>query len=50
MHFMVNGKSAPLELYSFEASPFCRLVREALSSLELPYRLTNVGRGSPSRG
>ena len=39
----------PLELYSFEASPFCRLAREALCSLELPYRLHNVGKGSPSR-
>ena len=39
----------PLELWSFEASPFCRIVRECLSSLELPYRLHNVGKGSPKR-
>lgn len=39
----------PLELWSFEASPFCRLVREALCSLELPYLLHNVGKGSPQR-
>jgi len=39
----------PLELWSFEASPFCRLVREALCSLEIPYLLHNVGKGSPSR-
>jgi glutathione S-transferase len=39
----------PLELWSFEASPFCRLVREKLCSLELPYRLHNVGKGSPGR-
>ncbi len=39
----------PLELWSFEASPFCRIVREALTSLELPYRLHNVAKGSPSR-
>lgn len=39
----------PLELWSFEASPFCRLVRERLTELELPYRLHNVGKGSPSR-
>ncbi len=38
-----------LELYSFEASPFCRIVREALSSLEIPYVLHNVAKGSPSR-
>ena len=39
----------PLELWSFEASPFCRIARETLCSLELPYRLHNVGKGSPSR-
>jgi glutathione S-transferase len=39
----------PLELWSFEASPFCRIVRETLTSLELPYRLHNVAKGSPSR-
>ncbi|MBX3024700.1 glutathione S-transferase N-terminal domain-containing protein [bacterium] len=39
----------PLELWSFEASPFCRLVRERLSALELPYHLHNVAKGSPSR-
>jgi glutathione S-transferase len=39
----------PLELWSFEASPFCRIVRECLSSLELPYRLHNVAKGSPKR-
>lgn len=38
-----------LELYSFEASPFARLAREALCTLELPYRLHNVAKGSPSR-
>ena len=39
----------PLELYSFEASPFCRIVRETLCELELPYRLRNVAKGSPGR-
>jgi glutathione S-transferase len=39
----------PLQLYSFEASPFCRIVRETLSSLEIPYLLHNVAKGSPSR-
>jgi glutathione S-transferase len=39
----------PLELYSYEASPYCRIVREALCSLELPYRLRNVARGSAKR-
>jgi glutathione S-transferase len=40
----------PLELYSYEASPFCRIVRECLSSLELRYRLHNIARGSAGRG
>ena len=39
----------PLELWSFEASPFSRLVREELCSLELPYLLHNVARGSAKR-
>lgn len=39
----------PLELYSFEGSPYCRLVREALCELELPYLLHNVAKGSPRR-
>ncbi len=49
--FYRNAKQPkrPLELYSFEASPYCRLVRERLSSLELPYILRNVAKGSPSR-
>lgn len=38
-----------LELYSFEASPYCRIVREALSSLELPYVLHNVGKRGARR-
>lgn len=40
----------PLDLWSFEASPYCRIVREALTELELPYHLHNVAKGSPSRG
>jgi len=39
----------PLELWSFEASPFCRLVREPLCELELPYRLHNVGKNGAGR-
>lgn len=38
-----------LELYSFEASPFCRIVREKLCEMEIPYLLHNVGKKSPSR-
>jgi glutathione S-transferase len=38
-----------LELYSYEGSPFCRIARESLCELELPYRLHNVPRKSPDR-
>jgi glutathione S-transferase len=39
----------PLELWSFEASPYCRLAREALSELELPYVLHNVAKRGARR-
>jgi glutathione S-transferase len=39
----------PLELWSFEASPFCRIVRETLCELELRYLLHNIAAGSPKR-
>jgi glutathione S-transferase len=44
-----RAPAQPLELYSFEASPFCRIAREALCALELPYQLHNVAKGSPGR-
>jgi glutathione S-transferase len=31
-------------LWSFEASPYSRLVRERLTELEIPYTLHNVGK------
>ena len=34
----------PLTLYSFESSPFSRIVRERLCELELPYLLVNLGK------
>lgn len=34
----------PLELYSFESSPFSRLVREVLCEPELPYLLRGTGK------
>jgi glutathione S-transferase len=37
----------PLELYSFEASPFARPVRELLCQMEIPYVLRNCGRSEP---
>jgi glutathione S-transferase len=39
----------PLELWSFEESPFCRIAREALCELTLPYRLHNLGKRSAAR-
>jgi len=44
-----NAPEKPLELWSFEASPYCRLVRERLCELEIPYVLHNVAKGSPKR-
>ena len=44
-----KAPAKPLELFSFEASPFCRLVRETLCELELPYLLHNVAKGSARR-
>ncbi len=38
-----------LTLYSFEISPYCRIAREALSQLEIPYRLINVAKKSRNR-
>jgi glutathione S-transferase len=35
---------ALLELYSFESSPYARLVRELLCEMEIPYILRNCGR------
>lgn len=39
-----RAPSLPLELYSFEASPYSRPVRELLTELEIPYRLRNFGK------
>ena len=44
-----KAPKAALELWSFEASPFCRIVRESLSRLELPYVLHNVAKKSQKR-
>ena len=41
-----RAPETPLELYSFESSPYARLVREALCELELPYLLRNMGKGN----
>lgn len=39
----------PLEIWAYEASPFCKVVREVLVELELPHILHSCGRGSPKR-
>ncbi|KAK1428780.1 hypothetical protein QVD17_17620 [Tagetes erecta] len=39
----------PLEVWAYEASPFCKLVREVLVELELPHLLHSCARGSPKR-
>ncbi len=44
-----RAPAQPLELYSFEASPFSRFARQTLCELELPYVLRNVGKGSKRR-
>jgi len=41
--------AAPLVLYSYEGNQFCRLVREALTELDLAYDLRSTGKGSPRR-
>jgi len=38
-----------LELWSYEASPFCTKVKEVLSALELPYVVKNVAAGSKQK-
>jgi len=39
----------PLELWSYEASPYSRVVRERLGELGLPYTCHNLARRSPRR-
>jgi len=48
--FAVPSKPArrPLELYSWEGSPYARLVRETLCELEIRYLLHNVGKSPGS--
>lgn len=39
-----RAPALPLELYSFESSPYSRPVREVLSELEIPYLLRNFAK------
>jgi glutathione S-transferase len=38
-----------LELWNYEGSPYCRIVREQLGRLGLPYVSRNLARNSPRR-
>lgn len=53
MHGMLRCPSKlpakPLELWQYEASSYCKIVRERLCSLELPYICHNIARGSTKR-
>ncbi|XP_047308566.1 uncharacterized protein LOC124912054 [Impatiens glandulifera] len=39
----------PIEIWAYEPSPFCKVVREVLVELELPHLLYSCARGSPKR-
>ncbi|GAB4816927.1 hypothetical protein N2152v2_003973 [Parachlorella kessleri] len=39
----------PLVYWGYELSPFCKVVREKLSELEIPHLYHSVARGSPKR-
>ncbi|KAE8657794.1 Thioredoxin family protein isoform 2 [Hibiscus syriacus] len=39
----------PLEIWAYEGSPFCKIVREVLVELELPHIQRSCARGSPKR-
>ncbi|XP_059309088.1 uncharacterized protein LOC132060191 isoform X2 [Lycium ferocissimum] len=39
----------PIELWAYEPSPFCKVVREVLVELELPHIQHSCARGSPKR-
>jgi len=43
-HANTTAPELPLELFSFESSPYSRLVRETLCELELAYVLRNTGK------
>uniref|UniRef100_A0A7S2N1J2 GST N-terminal domain-containing protein n=1 Tax=Helicotheca tamesis TaxID=374047 RepID=A0A7S2N1J2_9STRA len=44
-----NAPSQPLTLYSYEGSPFCKLVRETLTELEIGHTQISCPRGSSNR-
>lgn len=44
-----NSPPQPVVLWAYEGSPFCKIVREKLSSLELAHKVIFTPRGSPNR-
>ncbi len=44
-----KAPTKPLEYWAYEASPFCAVVREVLSELEIPHLMKTVARGSTKR-
>lgn len=50
VRFAARSPAQPLELWEFEACPYCRKVREVLSELDLEYVCHPVARGSAHRG
>ena len=44
-----EAPAAPLELWNYEGNQFARLVREALTELELPFIARSAGKGSARR-
>jgi glutathione S-transferase len=43
------SRGLPIVLWAYEGSPFCKVVRETLSSLELPHTIYYSPRGSQNR-
>lgn len=48
-HEFSNRSEKPLVLWAYEGSPFCKLVRERLSSLEMEHIVMYTPRGSENR-
>lgn len=44
-----SASPQPLILWSYEGSPFCKIVREELCELEIPHVQISTPRGSPNR-
>jgi hypothetical protein len=43
------GQDKLLTLWAYEGSPFCKIVRETLTELEIPHNIIYTPRGSPNR-